>query len=225
VAYLAALYLEARNHVPSQNEPMFHWVVHHVKEVFLSCLPRKFLLDGSSTVTIECGPRRDEPKYEQVTGTTAYFVDHFDFAELYRLGPRERDERVLQVLQDALLDIAARGGGGDETRDAILKAATETRSRDFAAAFPSRKLSRATPGRELKVQVTRNLGRDVGEAWSCEIVRRDGRVVHKAWIGKVHNYVNLTTVYRSSEWDGRVFRVRDQLGHVEYELDVSPFLV
>src|SRR5687768_7926069 len=40
VAYLAALYYEARQRARSPGEPFFHWAVHHVKEVFLTRLPR-----------------------------------------------------------------------------------------------------------------------------------------------------------------------------------------
>jgi hypothetical protein len=72
----------------------------------------------------------------------------------------------------------------------------------------------------LKARVTRHL-----EGWSCEILRRDGHVVHKQWVEEVPRYVNFTTIYRSSEWDGRIFRIRERLGDIACEIDVSEFLV
>ena len=70
----------------------------------------------------------------------------------------------------------------------------------------------------------RQLSRDVGEAWSCEVESKGRNAVHKEWLGRRPNYLDLTDLYHSSDWEDDVFVIRDRVGAVQYQLDLGPFL-
>lgn len=222
--YLKMIAVEASKKATLPAGRVFRWDAHHVKELFLAMLPCKLTLDGSSKVQVTCGPRGEEPQYQQVLGTSNYFREDFDFQRYYQLMPPERDRMLLQALEESFLDITSKVDAGAEARDAISKTARKVRERDFDLKIQSKKLSRPTHCRNLTVNVHRNLNRQVGEVWSCEVTVGDDRVVYRDWIGETPHYLDLTDFYKSSEWEGNVFIIRNRLGKMVYQLNVMPFL-
>ncbi len=207
------------------NDPVFRWSVHHVKEVFLALLPPKFVLDGSSKVQITCGPRGQEAAYFQVLGATNYYQEEFDFDLYYAANAAEREELILTLLEKSFIEIATRVDDRPPSlQDQILKAANEVRSLGFGLKLRSKKLSKSTPSRKLKLDIYRHLDRQVGEAWSVEIAIPNRGLVHREWIGKVPNYLDLTDFYKTSKWDGNSFVIQDRLSKTVYQLDASRFL-
>jgi hypothetical protein len=223
--YLKMIAVEASAKASMPSEPVFRWTVHHVKEIFLALLPQKFVLDGSSKVQITCGPCGDESQYQRVLGTTDYFREDFDFLQYYALKPAERDNMLLTVLQESLFDIASRVNECVEAQDVILAVARDVASHEFSLKLHSRRLSKVTSCRRLRVNIYRNLNRQVGEVWSSEVIARDHNLIHEEWIGEMPHYLDLTDFYKSSTWKGNVFVVQNRFGKTVYELDVNPFLV
>lgn len=222
--YLKMIAVEASNRITLPAVPVFRWTAHHVKEIVLALLPPKFTLDGSSKIQVTCGPRGDEPQYRRTFGTAHYFREDFDFQRYYELTPLERDQMLLQVLEESFLDIATSVDVGAEVRDAISTTAKKVRACGFNLVLRSQNLSRCTPCRRLTVHVYRMLNREVGEVWSCKVRDRDGRLVHTELMGESPHYLDLTDFYKLSRWKGSVFEVQSRLGKSVYELDVSPFL-
>src|SRR4051812_43281500 len=108
--HLRQIAIEASRTALIPSEPVFRWTAHHVKEVFLALLPRRFILDGSGKVQITCGPRGNDIQYQQLLGTTNYYREEFAFQEYYAASPPEREEILLKTIEDALFDITLRAG-------------------------------------------------------------------------------------------------------------------
>lgn len=89
----------------------FRWSAHHVKEIFLSCLPKGYTLDGSSKITITCGSRTDdEPVYAQMLGTSRLYVEDFDFDFYKQATVEQRQEIILDLIVRSLREIGSSVG-------------------------------------------------------------------------------------------------------------------
>src|SRR4051812_30577545 len=104
--HLRTLAVEASDLARLPKEPVFRWLVHHVREAFVTLLPAGFEVDASGKIQITCGPRGLSPQYEQVLGTSNYFVEDFDFKEFFAASPLERDELILATIETSLISIA-----------------------------------------------------------------------------------------------------------------------
>lgn len=220
--YLSMLAIEASDGAQVPEGLVFRWAAHHVKEVYLALMPKKFVLDGSSKVQITCGPKGAELQYQQVLGASNYYAE-LDFALFNRVLPTERDEMALGVLEASLIAMGRCQRDWSDTKESVVNAtAAMVRERDFRLCLPVRKLSKTLP-RKCKIDVYRNLSREDGEAWSCEI-RDKEKVIHKEWLGKRPNYLNRTDFYKRSGIVGSLFQIQCRLGIVVFELDVGKII-
>lgn len=81
----------------------FRETTHHVTEMFVSLLGRRYSLNGSSLVQITCGPSGSDPEFYNVLGSTGVFVESFDFGAYRTMSDAEREETVLALVVDQLL--------------------------------------------------------------------------------------------------------------------------
>ena len=202
----------------------FGWTCHHVAEVFLALLPKRFVLDGSGLVQITCGPRDDEPKYQQMLGSTEVFSERFDFVSYYEQTPCERQEVILHLIEDSFIEIMSYGVPPADARSVLRDTVAAVREHNFALSIPSRKLSRSTSSRKVRGNVFRNLSHELGEVWSIRFVAKNKQILHEAWIGTKPHYLDMGAVYARSRWNGTVFEILGRTGKVYYEFDVAPFL-
>jgi hypothetical protein len=208
------------------DKPVFRWTLHHAKEVFLALLPPKFVLDGSRKITIVCGWRSGrEEQYSQMNGTSVYFVEDFEFDWYRRITPPNREDVILQLLENSFLNIGSRCHWSRRQNDALYEIVKATRQCDFAQKLSRRRLSKWTTCRRLRVNIVRHLNRNDGEAWSCEVSRDDGVLVHSEWLHERPSHFARSELYNRSEWDGNSFKVRSRYtDRIEFQLDVTPFL-
>lgn len=221
---LRMIAVEASDQARIPDNPAFRWTAHHVKEIFLALLPKGFALDGSSKLQITCGPRGTEPLCQQMLGATNYFQEDFDFESYFDAKPQERERTIVGLLQTVMTDIATRANVGGDVIDVVSDTAQAVRERGFSLKLHSKKLSSGYRRSGVRVDVYRNLSGQVGEAWSCELSRKGSSRIHEEWMGKKPHYLDLTDFYRSSEWNGGVFTIRNKLGKAVYELEVTQFL-
>jgi hypothetical protein len=201
---------------------VFHWTGHHVKEIFLNNLPRHYDLNGTSQITLICGPRpAKDHEYTEVLGTSALYIEDFDFERYIRAIARHREETILDVLESSFVRIAT------EKRtsvDVIREAAAAVRQSAFSLRLPIKKLSRSTSDRSMRIDVLRNLSFDDGEAWSAEVSDRTGRLLSTEWITPRPHYLDRTEHFSESRWVGNEFQILyGRLNRVEYRLDVTKY--
>ena len=82
---------------------------YHVAALFMAALPRDYVLDGASLLTLQCGPPGDEPRYQRFPGASVVCVDPFDFAAYAGSDPATRERAVLALIEQhglALIDRA-----------------------------------------------------------------------------------------------------------------------
>lgn len=66
---------------------------YHVAALFMAALPRDYVLDGASLLTLQCGPPGDEPRYQRCPGASVVCVDPFDFAATPAATPQPASAR------------------------------------------------------------------------------------------------------------------------------------
>jgi hypothetical protein len=78
----------------------FNFSAHAVQEIFLTFMPRKYLLDGMGKTNLTLGPRNREKPYVQLINVNIYYVEEFDFRHSFcrsavPAGARSQLERVV----------------------------------------------------------------------------------------------------------------------------------
>ena len=211
--------LEFRASEPSRFKSGFHRPAHHINELFLHFLGNRVTLDGSSKISILCGPRLTEPQYQQVLGCSVCFLESFDFLAFDLGTARERSELFLTAIETVLSDIAARSG---VSAGAIQAAAQLVRGRDFCCSMEVKRLSLSLGS--MRLQVFRNLSDELGEAWSLRLVPRGGEPIAELPIGPRPGYIDGRSAYRSTSVEDRIFTVWGSFGRVAATVDLSPFV-
>ncbi len=206
MAYLNMIFVESTDCAPTPSDgTVFRWTAHHVKEIFLHFLPKRFELDGSTKFTLYCGPSPcGEPIYNNVLGASWYHADDFDFAAYYGGNASQREETVLAIPVDVLARVASEH---HHSADPIWEAAEAVRRCGFALELPVVRLSRSSPDRTLKLRVFRRLSHQDGEAWGIHVLRRDGTQLETEWITDRPDYLDRTTHLNLSRWTDGVFEI------------------
>jgi hypothetical protein len=201
---------------------VFHWTGHHVKEIFLNYMPRRYDLNGTSQITLICGPRpAKDQEYTEVLGTSALYIEDFDFDYYIQASGQQREEAILELLESAFVRIASQK---EKPFDVIRKAAATVRRSAFALRLPIEKLSRSTSDRSIRINVFRNLSLDDGEAWSAEVSNRSGLLLATEWITPRPHYLDRTEHFSESRWEGSEFQIlSNRLNQIEYRLDVTTY--
>lgn len=186
----------------------FRRTTHHVVNIFQAFLARDFTLDGSSMVQITLGARRDiDPAHLQVLGTTEIYVESFDFERYHAMSPTQREEQILELIEDRLLHIASMQGV-DPTP--IHEAAAAVRQNSFTLETERTKLARSLPGRRGRVRVYRQLASGYAERWIAKLADQAGRLVHEVVL-KGGGPVDLRGHFHHAELASDSFFLKDDL--------------
>jgi hypothetical protein len=213
--YLKMVTIEASGKAILPKGFVFRWTAHHVKEIFMELMPSKFYLDGMSKVQITCGPSGNEPKYRRILGTSEYRVEDFDFRAYHESSARERESRILDVLEKTLCSIAEKHGSD---KSVIIESAEAVRKHSFLLKKKVSKLSKSIV--DHRVNVYRHLSKEDGEAWTLEVVDKKKRIMYEEIIGKKPNYLDMRDVYKKSSIEGGNFVIYNRLGKEVYRCKV-----
>jgi|SRR5579884_2407731 len=81
----------------------FNLSTHAVQEIFLTFMPRGYLLDGMAKTNLTLGPRNGDRQYAQLIDVNIYYVVGFDFRAYFAASTHERDEMLVAALEKGLL--------------------------------------------------------------------------------------------------------------------------
>jgi hypothetical protein len=190
-----------------------------VGEVFLSLMPRKYVLDGTRKTNLNLGPRNSENErlYWHAIGVNMYYVEDFDFQAYFYSSLNEQNEILLSTLQTSLLDIAAQCGADPLP---IQQAIQATRDCGCERKYEIPKLARSTRSRRLKLNVFRQIHR-ASESWGIDIVSRKGEVLDTKWIAKDLNSTQGAYNFRKSVVQDDDFVILGTLGDESYRLNLQ----
>lgn len=188
-----------------------------VEAVFLTFMPRKYVLDGTRKTNLNLGPRLNQPQYWQALGVSMYYVEDFDFRSYFDAPVQKQDDMLLTVLEKSLLNIAARFGA-DPTP--IQQAIAATRACGCERRHVITRLSRSTKSRKLKLNVFRHIFHG-GERWGIDVTNRNGEVLQSQWISKMINSTDSAYSFRKTALQGEDFVVLGALGEVSYRFNLK----
>lgn len=202
-----------------ENDPqgtVFRWSAHHVREIFVALLPEGFILDGSSVIQLSCGPRGGETRYQRMLGSSQFHVEDFDFERYAGSSPRERQEHVLNVIEESLGQIAALNG---KTDDAIRETASRVRGAGFRLSLEARKLKRNLLGSGRSIHVFRHLSCENGENWTLREMMR-GAVVREKPVGPPRSFIDGRGKYQRASVESGAYVLRDRLGTEHFRISL-----
>lgn len=197
----------------------FNWSAMAVQEVFLTFMPRKYVLDGTRKTNLHLGPRLTQPQYWQALGVSMYYVEDFDFRSYFAAKLQEQDEMLLTVLENSLLDIASRFGADPKP---IRQAIASMRECGCERRYLITRLSRCTKSRKLKVNVFRHIFHG-GERWGIDVTNRNGEVLQTQWISEKINSTESACSFRKTALQGEDFVILGSLNKVSYRLNLKDF--
>lgn len=207
----------------NKREWFFHPSGHHVRELMLHFLPKDYVLDGSSKLSVIFGEKPpSEELCSTILGVTVYRIVGFDVEAYMKKTIEEQQEIILTHITNAMVAIATAVGGDTEI---IYRATDAVRENNFATEIEVTKLSRSTKDKKFRIQVFRCLGPAVGEIWEARICNRENVVVSVAPITKNPDHLNRVDHFSKSRWSGDTFQiVCGRLDKVEYALNVGALI-
>jgi len=219
--YISDIRVEASKAIPKSNyDFVFRWTTHHVRQIFLHFIGRRFVLDGSAVFQITCGPKPEHAIKGQLLGSTEHYVEDFDFDAYRSESPSEREQTILKLIQEVMKKYCNNATAQEE----IDKAIHEVIEHQFQLRISVAKLSRLSNDKQLKLMVYRNLGAEVGETWTIDIINRGGSLIGTECMTSSPCFLDRTTHFSKSRWQGNVFEIIYQrLQKVEYSLDTSKY--
>lgn len=188
-----------------------------VNEVFLTFMPRKYVLDGTRKTNLNLGPRLNQVQYWQAFGVNMYYVEDFDFRSYFEAPIQKQDDMLLTVLEHSLLDIASRFGADPKP---IQQAIAATRECGCEKRYVITRLSRSTKSRKLKLNVFRHIFHG-GERWGIDVTNRNGVVLQTHWISEKSNSTESAYNFRKTALQDEDFVLLGSLGEVSYRLNLK----
>lgn len=188
---------------------------YHVAALFMAALPRDYVLDGASLLTLQCGPHGDDPVYQRFPGASVVCVDPFDFAAYAGSDPAARERAVLALIEQHGLALIDRVGADPAPWRA---AAALVRAQGFRREDEVVRLGRALPARAGWIRVYRGLGAGIGEQWQARVLDRGGARV-ASYPMRSPAALDQRDWFTRSAWEQGVFVVRQRLGQVVFTLE------
>lgn len=186
---------------------VFRWSAHHVREIFVALLPKGFILDGSSVIQLDCGPRGNEAKYQRVPGSSRFFAEDFDFGRYATASPASRQEQVLETIETSLQQIALLN---DKPDNAIPETGDRVRQAGFRLSLEVKKLKMKLPESGRSIHVFRHLSCENGENWTLREMMR-GAAVREIPVGPPREFIDGRGKYQSAAIEGCDYVLRDRL--------------
>lgn len=194
----------------------------HVLDILRHHLPKKYDFNGLRRLVIYLGPNTDGERRLSsgaATGVGEFLADSFDLHAWFNALQDEQDMRILQCVEDALVEQAGKFG----TDPVPLRAAAQS-VRDAGYRLDTElPCSRTHPSRKFRVRVIRRFAPG-GTFVIARVTTPKDEVLHEeellagAWV------VTVSDKYRGSRWSGDTLEVLDGQGRKTKELACVPYL-
>lgn len=194
----------------------------HVLNTLRHYLPKKYDFNGMWRLVIYLGPNTDGKRFwspEATGGVGEFLADSFDLDGWFDAPQDEQDVRILQCVEDALVERAVEFGidaeplrtAAQSVRDAGYRLDTE---------LPC---SRTHPSRRFRVRLIRRFAPG-GTFVIVRVTTPKGEVLHEeellagAWV------VTVGDDYRGSRWNGDALEILDVSGRMTTTVSCTPYL-
>lgn len=187
-------------------------------------------LDGSGKITICAHRNRLVPGREKYICDEKFHVSiyYLEQAEIRQIEEADKDTEpmvVLEILRNALLDIARRNQGSEDTAEKIERAFEGIISHHFVREERIDKLTKRSRSTGLTAHVYRVLSAEVGEGWYLKMTDRKGNILSQETMGGDIRYVDRlnSRLYAKSAWRGNTFVMLERFGREVFSISV-PYL-
>ena len=192
----------------------FRNFAHHIKEQFLFFLPKNVEINKSSKIEIVFGPKGNEPLFDNVLGSTNYFIEEFDFKAFYELSDIEKEYIVLEKIKETLIKLSDK-----KVEIEILETTKKLYENKFNLEIEIKKLSKYLTNKKRKISIFRILNKDIGEGWKYKIIDTNTKeIIEENWMTKIPNYLDKTDYFKKSIINEDKFIIVNNLEKVVFEI-------
>lgn len=194
----------------------------HVLDILRHYLPKKYDFNGLRRLVIYLGPNTVSERRLSAgaaSGVCEFLADSFDLHAWFDAPQDEKDVRILQCVEDALVEQAGKFG----TDPAPLRTAAQG-VRDAGYRLDTElPCSRMHPNRKVRVRLIRRFAPG-GTFVIARVTTLKGEVLHEeellagAWV------VTVSDKYRGSRWSGDTLEILDGQGRKTTEFACAPYL-
>jgi hypothetical protein len=203
----------------------FNWTVHHIQEIYLQLFPKDIKINNSTKIAIVFGPIGNEPVWNDVLGVTSYYIESFDFNNFYGLNKIEQENLILEIVNNALINISEKNGENQDVIQKIIKATNSVKDIKFNMKIDIKKLSKISLDKKYRINIYRILNKDVGEGWKyIKSNRKTKEIIEEHWINEIPDYRDLTDYYKKSEITNDGYILYDNLGVIVYKITENEYL-
>jgi len=190
---------------------------YHVEEIFRYFLPKEYYLHGIGKVVIQLdhNPRRQKQYYE-IEKIGFYHYPDFHSDNYLQLPPKDQEQLIVTIIEQALLDLASRYGAN---KNPISEAAKKTREANFELSI---KLATSKFHRSRRFRAEVVLSFFYGGAnVDLQLVTKQENVLKKVELLRNTWSYEVYHKYRKSRWVRDVFIIYDSSGKQSFQMDFS----
>lgn len=212
------LSIEASRNIKSRNGNPFRWDAHHIKEI-LAFFLKGIDLDGSSKIQITFGPPDDDSKrnYHKILNSSNYIIADFNFKEYDLLSESKKELAIFDNAIYSLKEISIINDRPD-LFDFISEIEKKILGIEFNLDIEIKKLAKTDRVNGAKLSVHRILNRNIGEGWQC--ILKGVNKFEKIWMHEVPHYLDMTDIFKYSEYSNFKYSVFDRLGKERFSIHI-----
>lgn len=194
----------------------------HVLDILRHYLPKKYDFNGLRRLVIYLGPNTDSERRLSAgaaTGVGEFLADSFDLQAWFDAPQDEQDVRILQCVEDALVEQAVKFA----TDPSALRAAAQS-VRDAGYRLDTElPCSRTHPSRKFRVRLIRRFAPG-GTFVIARVTTPKDEILHEqellagAWV------VTVGDSYRGGRWNGDTLEILDGQGRKTTEIACAAYL-
>ncbi|MDX1528955.1 MAG: hypothetical protein R3337_10035 [Gammaproteobacteria bacterium] len=187
----------------------------HVLDILREFLPHKYDLGGLRRLVLELGQVQAIVRQYYDTGGVGYYSHpDFDLESFFGLPPSQQEERILECVEQGLIDVARR-----LSADPVPLALAVAQVRDSRYTLETNlKCSRVHPTRRFRVAVIRQFARG-GVFVRAEVRCKSGVLKHCHELASGAWVVAVSDKFHSSRWNGNTLEILDHAGRLTSAID------
>ncbi|WNH53516.1 hypothetical protein [Stenotrophomonas oahuensis] len=194
----------------------------HVLNTLRHYLPKKYDFNGMWRLVIYLGPNTDGKRFwspEATGGVGEFLADSFDLDGWFDAPQDKQDVRILQCVEDALVERAVEFGTDAEPLRTAVQSVRDAGYR-LDTELPC---SRTHPSRKFRVRLIRRFAPG-GTFVIVRVTTPKGEVLHEeellagAWV------VTVGDDYRGGRWNGDALEILDVSGRMTTTVSCTPYL-
>lgn len=190
----------------------------------LSELLKGIELDGSGKVGVVAKPSPNGEKYDRCEffKVSIYYLEEDEIDLIKNAAKGNEDSTVLQILTNALLDIAEKNNCDESVRKKIQDASDFIVENKYVISEKIKKFSKRSATYSVSANVYRTFSKELGEGWSIRLLDSARNEIYAESMVEIPSFIDsINNHFAKAAWEDKKYVVVDRFGRESYSLDIS----